>query len=61
MLRLTIDLEQPTDDDPVLEFAHAHIGDAESVTFEVVYAGHEDAPDVLTVTSEGEVHAVPAD
>lgn len=59
MLRLEIerlDSDGRADEpDPVLEFAARHIGHAGSVTFEVVYTGFEDVPDVVTVTRAGDV------
>jgi len=65
VLRLTItpldpeDFEDadPPDADPILEFARDHIGDADEVTFEVVYVGHQDVPDIVIVTRGGEVRA----
>jgi len=65
MLRLTITPTDPTDfeildpdeplADPILDFAAEHIGDADSITFEVVYVGFESSPDVLTVNRSGQV------
>jgi hypothetical protein len=43
--------------DPVAEFAAKHIGDADTVDVEVVYEGHEGAPDILTVDRSGAVVA----
>lgn len=64
MLRLTVaplppeefggDID-PGGSSPILEFAAEHIGDAESITFEVAYVGYEESPDVLTVNRAGEV------
>lgn len=43
--------------DPIAEFAAQHIGDADTVDIEVVYEGHEGAPDILTVDRDGEIIA----
>lgn len=50
----------PDEADPILEFAAEHIGDAEAITFQVVYVGAESAPDIITVNRAGEVVVVDA-
>lgn len=61
MLRLQVPINRTEDGNtPIEEFAAEHIGDAETITFEVVYPrGDQDrdeewsSPDVLTVDRAG--------
>lgn len=67
MLRLTLEAldpelyageDDPPDVDPIGEFARLNIGTADTITFEVVYIGYEDAPDVIVANRAGEVISV---